>query len=83
MHECNNCDRHCRINLDKLSREEMLSDCSYHLTPSIFKLPILLHLMTDDRKLNLTKELLEINNIEIKEKERYPYFILKDKRRKR
>lgn len=82
MHECNNCDRRCKIDLKKISREEMLKDCPYHLKPTNFKIPILLNLMTNIRKLKPTTELLEMSNLIIEERENYPYFILEDEKKR-
>jgi len=86
MRECNECETFkCRkINSEwpelrsthYLSVNELRSSCSNY-TPYIdIKLPILLHLMADDRKAKVATELLKRYNFRMRETNNHPYFKL-------
>ena len=57
--------------------------CGGFLSPKPFKVPLLMHLVTNPSKVQAMSDLLRNFKFQLSEKERYPYFILKAKKARR
>ncbi len=57
--------------------------CTGYLCPKPYKVPLLMHLVTEPRKIQAMSDLLRMFKFQLSEKERYPYFILKMKKARR
>lgn len=89
MRQCNKCEtKGCRIiesvypkfrSKHRLSREELMRDCSSYTSPEPFKIPLLLNVL-DNQGADIINKLLTQYKISFQEKDRYPYFILDHKK---
>jgi len=76
--KCNECD----VDNCKLINTIMdSSKCTSFEEPSLFKMPIVTHLLSDISKVEYTYRVLKAFNLIVKEIDKYPYLILKVKKK--
>ena len=80
MLQCNECVvKSCRRmkNKNNLSMYELRSECTNFLPPIPFKLPVLMHLLSDNKKVSNTHKVLESFGFKVEEQGTKPYFKLR------
>jgi len=78
LRECNKCFlRNCHVDYGKLTRYELSQTCSSYIEQPRFKLPILLQLLTKEKTVQPTHDLLKYAEIKIVEKNPPKYFELR------
>ena len=74
---CNICTApNCPLNHKQMQNATDTTQCGYFRHPVPFKVPILVHLASDENKIGAVRDLLSEHGFQIQEKLTYPYFKL-------
>ena len=77
IHRCNICTiTNCPVSSKQMKNLNDSSKCSSFRKPVPFRIPILVQLASDEKKIGALKELLSNFDFQIQEKMNYPYFSL-------
>ena len=75
--KCNICTApNCPLSHKQMQQATDTSQCKVYRHPVPFRMPILVQLASDSKKINTLKDVLEAFGFQIREKLTYPYFTL-------
>lgn len=78
MRNCNKCFvRSCNVDYKKLSKEELSGDCPSYIKQPVFKMPMLVSIMSKEKNVAPLYSILERFGFSIDEIDKYPFFRLK------